>query len=150
MTPLQIIFDFFKELINRIGTKSPKFFKVMTVFAASLTFAGYFPSMLQRWFGFEVSGNIITLCEDVAKYSIGALAMSGLTVSPTTVGKTEEGSIVKVTDEKKLPFTAAAEQKEAAKEVPPPEVIPEVPEPDKIDTSKFPYQAPNDTEQNQK
>lgn len=140
MNPLQIILDFFKEMVNRIGAKSPTFFKVLQVVGASLTFAGYLPSMLQQWFDVEVSGNMITLCEKIGNVSAGFFASSMLAAKSSTVGQTELGNIVKVTDEKKMPFTAAAEQRQAAKETPPPEVLPDVPEqaPEKIDLSKFP------------
>lgn len=146
MNPLQIILDFFKEMVNRIGTKSPMFFKVLQVLGASLTFAGYVPSMLQQWFGVDVSGNVINVCETISKYATGFFASSMLAVKSQTVGVTTEGSVVKVTDEKKMPFSAAAEQKEAAKEIPPPEILPEVQEPDKIDASHIPYSAPKDNE----
>lgn len=140
MNPLQIMLDFFKEFINRIGTKSPAFFKVLIFITASLTLAGYIPSMLQQWLDVEVSGKVIALCENIAKYATGFLVASGLTVKTPTVGQTVEGSVVKVTDEKKMPFTAKSEQKAAAKEIPPPEVLTDVPEqaPEKIDLSHFP------------
>lgn len=138
MNPLQIILDFFREMGNRIGSKSPMFFKVLQVFGASLTFAGYLPSMLQQWFNVEVTGNVINVCETVAKYATGFFASSMLAVKSPTVGKTEQGNIIKVTNEATMPFTAKAEQKAAAKEIPPPEVLDNVPEPEKIDLSHFP------------
>lgn len=134
MNPLQIILDFFKELVNRIGSKSPMFFKVLQVLGASLTFAGYFPSMLQQWFGVEVSGNVISFCETVAKYATGFFASSMLAAKSSIVGQTEGGLEVKVTNENKMPFTAKVEAKEVADKVPPPEVIDDL----KVDTSNFP------------
>lgn len=128
MNPIQIILDFFKEMINRIGSQSPMFFKVLQVVGASLTLAGYIPSMLQQWFNVEVSGSVIKVCETVAQYATGFFASSMLAAKPATVGQTEQGSIVKVTDEKRMPFTAKSEQKQAAKEIPPPEVLENVPE----------------------
>lgn len=136
MNPLQIIIDFFKEVVNRIGTKSPMFFKVLQVLGASLTFAGYVPSMLQQWFGVVVSPGIIHVCESVAKYSAGFFASSMLAAKPTVVGQTETGIEVKVTNETKMPFTAKSEAKDIAKTIPPPDVIPEVTE--KIDLKNFP------------
>lgn len=143
MNPLQIILDFFKEMANRIGAKSPMFFKVLQVLGASLTFAGYIPSMLQQWFNVEVTGNVINVCETVAHYATGFFASSMLAVKSPVVGQTEQGSIVKVTDEKAMPFTAKSEQKAAAKEIPPPETLSNVPEeaPVKIDMTNFPSSA---------
>lgn len=128
MTPIQIIIDFIKELINRLRTKSPAFFNVLMVIAASLTFAGYIPSALQKWFGVEISGGMINFCEGLAKYTTGFLLASGLTSKALIVGQTEKGNEVKVTSEEKMPFTAKVEQKEVAKAIPPPDVIEEAKE----------------------
>ena len=142
MNPLQIIIDFFKETFNRIKTKSPYFFKILMVLGASLTFAGYFPSMLQQWFNVEVSGGMIHFCESVAKYAAGFFVSSSLTAKADIVGQTERGNEVKVTDETRMPFTARKEQVEVLKTKPPPETLEQVPDPplEKIDTSKFPYE----------
>lgn len=129
-TPIQILIDFFREFFARLSTKSPAFFKVLMVFMASLTFAGYIPSMLQQWFGVEVSGGVIHLCETIAHYTTGFLIASGLTAKPDVVGQTEKGMEVKVTDKKRMPFTANKEMKEIAKKVPPADVLENVPEND--------------------
>lgn len=134
MQPLQIILDFLKEMGNRLATKSPMFFKVLQVIGASLTMAGYIPSLLQQAFNVEVPGNMIWLCENIAKYATGFFAASMFAAKSPIVGQTENGNEVKVTSEKKMPFTAKAEQKEVAKTIPAPDVIEEV----KIDTSNFP------------
>lgn len=123
MNPLQIILDFFKEIFNRIAIQSPAFFKVLMVIMASLTFAGYIPSMLQQWFDVRVSGNVIHLCEMIAHYTTGFLIASGLTAKMPMVGQTESGIEVKVTDQNKMPFSAKAEQKEIANKMPPPDVL---------------------------
>lgn len=117
-----IIIDFFRESLNRLFSKSPKFFKIFQLFAAALTFAGYVPSMLQRWFGVEVPGTTITMCEDVAKYAAGFFLAVLLPVAQKPVAKTEEGEAIKVTDEKRMPFTAKAETKVMDEAVPPPPV----------------------------
>lgn len=125
-----IAMNFFVELWHRLKTKSPTFFRVLQAFAAILTFAGYFPSMLQRWFNVEVPGHTIALCEDVAKYAIGFLAAAALPVNAPQVSVNEEGVILKKTDEKKLPFTAKKEIKQAEKPggvlAPQTDLIPEV------------------------
>jgi|GEM_PF-2434415 len=110
-----VILNFFTELINRLKSKSPKFFKILQLFAALLTFAGYVPSMLQQWFNVEVPGHIITLFEDIAKYSAGFFAAAFLPTQSTPVAQTTTGDILKTTDEVKMPFTAAAEEKAEAK-----------------------------------
>lgn len=104
-----LILNFFTELINRLKSKSPKFFKILQLFAALLTLAGYVPAMLQRWFNVEVPGHIITLFEDIAKYSAGFFAAAFLPTQSTSVAQTKDGDILKTTDEIKMPFTAAAE-----------------------------------------
>lgn len=111
-----IALNFFVELWQRLRTKSPTFFRVLQLFSALLTFAGYIPSILQRWFNVEVPGHIITMCEDISKYSAGFLVAASLPVSSTTVAVTTQGEILKKTDETKLPFTAIKEVKEEIKE----------------------------------
>lgn len=122
------LLNFFIEIWNRLRTKSPKIFKILQLFAASLTLAGYLPSMLQRWFNIEVPGHIITMCEDISKYAAGFFAAVLLPAKTTTVAQTEEGSAVIITDEKKLPFSAKIENKEVVETVPQPPVLSEVPE----------------------
>jgi hypothetical protein len=117
-----IVIDFLSEFLNRLFTKSPKFFKVLQIFFGLLTFASYVPSMLQRWFGVEVPGPTITLLEDIAKYSAGFFAALLLPVKQVPVAQTPEGEAIKVTDEKKMPFTAKAETKAMEEAVPPPPV----------------------------
>lgn len=119
--------SFFVELFNRLRTKSPKLFQVLQVFAGSLAFAGYIPSMFQRWFNVEVPGHIITLCEDVSKYAAGFFAAVLLPVKTPPVAQTETGAAVEVTDKSKLPFTAKAEAAVIKEAVPPVPVV-DVPE----------------------
>ncbi len=146
MNPLQVILDFFVEIINRIRTKSPAFFKILQLIGASLTFAGYFPSMLQVWFGVEVPGKMIGIFETVAHYATGFWASSALAVKAPIVGQTEQGAEVRVTDQRKMPLTAKAEQKEIAKIIPPPDVLEEV----KVPISNFPDSSsiPTDAKDN--
>lgn len=117
-----IVLDFFKELLNRLFSKSPKFFKVLQVFSACLTFAGYVPSMLQRWIGVPVPGHIIHLFEDIANYAGVFFLGVMLPVAQKPVAQTAEGEAIKVTDEKKMPFTAKAETKVMEAAIPPPSV----------------------------
>jgi hypothetical protein len=128
-----IVLDFFRELFNRFFSKSPKFFKVLQIFSGCLTFAGYVPSMLQRWFGVVVPGPTITLCEDIAQYAGMFFLGVMLPVAQKPVAQTETGEAIKVTDEKKMPFTAKAETKVMEEAVPPPPVkdVPDEPLDDK-------------------
>lgn len=121
--PQSQVLSFFIELLNRLRTKSPKVFKVLQLFAGSLTLAGYIPSMLQRWFNVEVPGHIITLCEDVSKYAAGFFAAALLPVTTPVVAQTETGAAVEVTDKSKLPFTAKAEAEVIKESVPPVPVV---------------------------
>lgn len=120
--------NFLKELVNRFFQKSPKFFQIIQIIASLLSFAMYIPSMLQRWFNVEVPGNIITLCEDIAKYAIGFFGASLLPVQQKPVAQTDEGKAVVVVDEKKLPFTAKTQEKMVDQTDPPPPVVPQVPD----------------------
>ncbi len=110
-----VIINFFTELLNRIRSKSPKFFLVLQLIGASLTLAGYVPSMLQQWFNVDVPGHVISMCEDVAKYATGFFAAALLPSQSKSVAQTASGDILKTTDENKMPFTAAAEEKAEAK-----------------------------------
>lgn len=112
-----VILNFFTELINRLKSKSPKFFKILQLFAALLTFAGYVPSMLKVWFNVQVPDHTITLFEDIAKYSAGFFAAAFLPTQSKSVAMTEDGDILKTTNEKTMPFTAAAEVKVEEKKV---------------------------------
>ena len=105
------LLNFFREAITRIQTKSPKFFFVLQLFGASLTLAGYIPSMLQRWFNVEVPGHLITLCEDIAKYATGFFGASLFAAQAKPVAQTEEGEMLKKVDAEKFPFTALVEKK---------------------------------------
>lgn len=111
-----IALNFFVELWQRLRTKSPTFFRVLQLFSALLTFAGYIPSILQRWFNVEVPGHIITMCEDISKYAAGFLIAASLPVSAQPIAITSEGQMLKKTDETKLPFTAEKEARQELKE----------------------------------
>jgi len=141
MNPLQVIIDFFTEMINRIRAKSPAFFKRIQLAMAVLTFAGYFPSILQQWFNITVSGHVIHIFENVAHYCTGAFITAMMSSKSNVVGQTDSGIEVKVTDENKMPFSAAAEKKEVDKIKPPPDTI-DVP--GKVDLSSMTTAAPND------
>lgn len=122
------LINFFREALFRLGTKSPKFFFILQIFGASLTFAGYIPSMLLRWFNVDVPDHVIVMCEDISKYAAGFFIASTFPAISKTVGQTEEGHAIVLTDKSKMPFTSASEKKEIKKDMPPQPVISEVPE----------------------
>ena len=106
---------FLQELFMRLSAKSPKFFKVIQFVSGLSAAVTGLPGLLQ-----ELNVNLPDWAEvlqnkSVAWASATSLFISMLTVKSTPVSKTEEGEILKKTDEKKLPFTANSEQKEAAK-----------------------------------
>lgn len=102
--------NFFLEMFQRLITRSPKFFRVLQLVAACLTFAGKVPWALERWFGVEIPPHTVQLCNDLAKGSLGFFLASLFPVSSPPVAVTASGDILKKTDEKKMPYTAAAEQ----------------------------------------
>lgn len=109
---------FLQELFMRLSAKSPKFFKVIQFVSGLAAAVTGLPGLLQ-----ELSVDIPDWAEilqnkSVAWASATSLFISMLTVQSKPVSKSEDGDILKRTDEKKLPFTANSEQKAAAKEEP--------------------------------
>lgn len=121
------ILNFFVEIWFRLRTKSPKIFFILQLLGGSLTLLGYVPSMLQQWFNVEVPGNIITMCEDISKYAAGFFAAALLPATTTPVAQTPQGEAIKVTDEKKFPFTSKVESK-SIEETKPPVPVENMPE----------------------
>jgi hypothetical protein len=120
--------NFFLELWNRIRARSPKFFRVVQLFLIIVTGLGYaIPYVFPAWFNIELTGNFETMCKDLRKYAMGGFLLSQLPVSSSPVAKTEEGTILKTTDEKTMPYTAAQEVKNEGKKA---EELPVVPSAD--------------------
>lgn len=110
---------FFREVLNRLRTKSPKFFYILQLFGASLTFASYVPTMLERWTTLIVSQHFINFCEDIAKYAAGFTIAALLPAESKPTAMTKDGDVLKKLDSALYPFTAKTEQKQAEKgEVP--------------------------------
>lgn len=109
--------NFFIELWNRLRSKSPKFFMVLQVFSASLTFLGFVPYALENWFNVEMASNFVKMCKDISSHAIVFFAAVSLPGQSTPVAKTENGTILKTTDEKTMPFTAAQEVKKEEKKM---------------------------------
>lgn len=120
--------DWLQETLNRLFIKQPKYFKYWTW----LSVAG----MVISGIPYALTALGITLPEPFAStsskfisgVSIAMFWMSKLVVKSPPVGQTLQGSEIRVTDEKKMPFTAADEKKDVEETKPPLEVIHEVPE----------------------
>lgn len=107
------VINFFREAINRLRTRSPKFFYILQLFAASLTAAGKLPGILERWTTLIVSPQFVNFCDDVSKYAIGFLAATLLSAESKPTAITEGGDVLKKLDDSKYPFTATSEKKKA-------------------------------------
>lgn len=112
------ILTFLQETLQRLFTKSPKFFKVWMLISGALVLITGLPDFINflHIAGFTIPNvwnEHVTIA--VAWASRAALLMATLTTKSIPIAKTEGGNILKVTDETKLPFTAAVEQKSAVK-----------------------------------
>lgn len=112
------------ELIKRWGSKSPKFFKVINVISLVTTILTGLPGLLQQFNVTLPDWASVLQNKVVAIASLVAFIISKLPVESTPVAVTEQGDILKQTDQKALPFTAASEQKsDAAVNLPAAETI---------------------------
>lgn len=129
--------DFFIEFVNRLRTKSPKFFRVLQVFALIVIGLGYLPWVVNRYLdGVTLPHGVVTLCNDIAGKGVTFLIGLLFAVRTPPVAQTEGGVAVQVTNEKKMPFTAKDEAKVVEKKVPPPPVAHDVPEVNDSDDKK--------------
>lgn len=111
-----VLLAFFQELLQRFFTKSPKFFRIwqlITAIGTAITgipeFLGMFNIVLPH--PYDIFSN-----KFIAAVSLGMFIMSAATAQSKPVavfGIT--GDVLKKTDEKALPFTAAQESKFNAK-----------------------------------
>lgn len=111
------ILTFLQENIQRLFTKSPKFFKIWTIVSTILVLITGIPDLINS-LPFHVTipdlwNARVTVA--VAWASRAALFMSLLTTQSSAVGVTPGGNVVKMTADDKLPFTAATEAKAAVK-----------------------------------
>lgn len=112
-----ILILFLKENIQRLFTKSPLFFKIWSTVATVLVLITGIPELINY-----LSGAITIpeawspqITQAVAWASRAALFMSLMTTQSTPSAQTLDGTILKKTDEKKLPFTARHEEKQSKK-----------------------------------
>lgn len=133
MKPLpQNILNWIQETLNRLFIKQPKYFKYWSWLSGAVVVVCGIPYVLVQ-FNIHLPEPFATLSNKAATAAATvAFVMSMLAVKAPTVGQTEEGSEIKVTNDKKMPFTANAEKKEVEKAVPPVQTIPNVPEGDEV------------------
>lgn len=104
-----VLILFLRETLQRLLTKQPKYFKVISTVSAVLVAVTGIPEALQ-YFGIDLP----TIWDEhinriVGVASTAAFIISSLTAQNPTVGVGTDGSIIKKVDEKKLPFTAKTE-----------------------------------------
>lgn len=113
-----IVLAFIQENLQRLFTKSPTFFKVWTFISGALVLITGLPAFIDM---LNINGFHIpdlwneAVTKSVGYASSGILLMSLLTTQSPPAGTTTTGEVIKSTDQKKLPFTAAKEQKIADK-----------------------------------
>lgn len=129
--------DFVKETIQRWKSKCPKYFLYLHRFWDVIMMLTGIPYLLVQA-GFILAAFDIQITwpdfvlwlsnKLIAGIAVGFSIGSRLTVRPTVVAQTSEGSAVTIMDKTNMPFTEKSDVKEMADTVPPPEVIPEIPE----------------------
>ena len=112
----QLLLKFFQETLNRLFTKSPKFYKIWQLISSALLLISGVPYLLVQ-LGIVLPEPFATLASKAVTFAAAAaLFMSMLSTQSKTVAVTNEGDLLKKTDEIKLPFTAQSEIKQANKE----------------------------------
>lgn len=106
---------FLKELILRFSTKSPLFFKILGGISMGLVLITGVPEFLQA-----IGVDLPTLWNEKLNSAIAWASRIGfifsmLTTQSTATAVDVNGNVLKVTNEKKLPFTAAKEHKALVK-----------------------------------
>jgi ABC-type hemin transport system substrate-binding protein len=109
---MEQIANFFVEFFKRFGTPQPKFFKVLTVIGAVATFLAFAPELL-AFLDIHLKAEWQPAIERILKIAgITVIIVSRLTTQSKIVD-VDNGTILKTTNEKALPFTAEAERTKA-------------------------------------
>ncbi|HEY9340757.1 MAG TPA: hypothetical protein VIQ23_04200 [Hanamia sp.] len=114
------VLNWLRENLQRLFVKSPLFFKIWTIIFGALVLITGVPDFINM---LDINGiTIPNLWDDaitkaVAWASRGGFIMSMLTTQSNPTAITDQGKVIKTTDTKKLPFTAAVEQKTAVKKM---------------------------------
>lgn len=113
------ILTFLQENLQRLFTKSPMFFKIWTLIAGVFVLITGIPELLNALpFDLHIPDVWNERTTIAVKWaSRAAAAMALLTTKGIPVGITPGGNVLKVTNETKLPFTAALEKKSAEKNI---------------------------------
>lgn len=111
---------FLQETLQRLFTKSPLFFRVWTYISLALVLITSVPEIINYISGVITIPDLwnaqITLI--VAWASRVALFMSLLTTQSKVTAKTEDGVLLKTTNDTSLPFTNKAEKKADTENLP--------------------------------
>lgn len=111
-----MILAFLQEMFQRFATRSPRFFKIWQVVTAVATLVTGVPEFL-AFIGVTLPESLTVLQDRVVgAFSTGLFIMSMMTTQSKPVGVTADGSVIKVTNDKLLPFTARSEDKKASKD----------------------------------
>ena len=104
------LLNFLKETLQRLFTKSPKYFVIWQAIAFAAMLITGIPEILQDN-GVVLPPFLSFLSNETVAWIAGAiLTLSKLTTQSTPI-LTDSGEIVKQTNVKALPFTAKAEEK---------------------------------------
>lgn len=107
------LINFLVETFQRLLTKSPKYFVILQWLSFTAMVITGLPELLQGW-GIVLPQFLTFLSSPTVVWIAGAiLFVSKLTTQSKASGVLADGSIVKTTNEKALPFTAVAENKAA-------------------------------------
>lgn len=112
------VLTFLQENLQRLFVKSPLFFRIWTLIFGALVLITGVPDFVNM---LHINGFVIpdlwndAVTKAVGWASRGGLLMSLLTTQSKPAAITDQGKIIKTTNTKKLPFTAAVEQKSAVK-----------------------------------
>lgn len=111
-----MLIAYLRETIQRLFAKSPKFFMIWTIVSSALVLLTGLPDLLSSLSFLHITiPNVwdAKVTSAVAWASRAALFMSLLTTQSKPASVTADGVVLKKTDEKVLPFTAAVEVKKA-------------------------------------
>ena len=110
---MDFLISFFTEVVNRLNSKSPKFFVVWQWFFAILTIITLIPQGLTV-IGIHLLDTQMNTISHVVSGATSLLwLMSKMPVKPTVLTMTTDGAVLQKTSEQRLPITAKDQKKEA-------------------------------------
>lgn len=139
LTIPQWLKDWFIESYHRLRMKRPRFFTILDRIASLVVLIPGIPYFLRQVEQILLNDfhihytfpEILTVLSNKFAMGIGLGLKLGswLTVKQQPVAQTESGEAITVLEKSKMPFTVKSEAKDIASAVPPPPVVPEVPDP---------------------